>query len=108
MILTSDHLANSSVLLWLSNLLEGKGMAFASGSGQFYDTQEVYGGRFSYSLPYQPIVSDSSIGGASIMSGIFLDGTFITTGVSGLTGINYSKGTVYFNSGITIEGGVSE
>jgi len=96
-----DHLVNSSLLLWVQNLIEGRGQAFASGSGYFYDTQEVYGGRWSYSLPYQPILSDSSIGGATVMTGIYLDNTFITTGVSGLTGINYAKGTVYFNSGIT-------
>lgn len=101
MLLQYDHLLNSSVLLWLSNLIEGRGQAYASGSGWFYDTQEVFGGRFSYSLPFQPIVSNSGVGNATIMTGIYLDGVFITTGQSGLTGINYNKGSVYFNSGIT-------
>lgn len=98
---TYDHFLNSSFLLWVSNVIEGRGQAFIAGSGWFYDTQEVYGGRFSYSLPFQPLVADSSVSGATIMTGIYLDNTFITTGVSGLTGINYAKGTVYFNSGIT-------
>lgn len=101
MIITNDHYLNSSVLLWVSNLIEGKGQAFCSGSGNFYDTQEVYGGRFSYALPYQPILADSSVGGASVMTGIYLDNTFITTGSSGFVGINYARGAVYFNSGIT-------
>ena len=101
MIITNDHYLNSSLLLWISNLIEGKGQAFVSGAGNFYDVQEIYGGRFSYSLPYQPIVADSSIGGAFVMTGIYLDNTFITTGFSGLTGINYARGAVYFDSGIT-------
>lgn len=101
MILTFDHLLNSSLLFWTRNLIEGKGQAYISGSGWFYDTQEVYGGRFSYSSPYKPFVADSSIGGASIITGIYLDNIFITTGVSGLTGIDYNRGAVYFISGIT-------
>ena len=101
MIVTNDHLLNSSFVLWVQNLIENRGQAHTSGSGWFYDTQEIFGGRFSYSLPYQPLISDSSIANANLMTGIYLDNTFITTGVSGLTGINYAKGTVYFNSGIT-------
>lgn len=101
MITTPDHLLNSSMLLWVTNTIENRGQSFNNASGWFYDTQEVFAGRFSYSLPFQPLVADSSIANATIMSGIYLDNTFITTGVSGLTGINYSKGTVYFNSGIT-------
>lgn len=111
MITTYDHFANSSFLLWLSNLLNGKGQAIASGSGFFYDTQEVYGGRFSYSSPFRPFIADSGIPGmkvqetsaknANIISGVYLDGIFIRTGQSGLTGINYEKGTVYFISGLT-------
>lgn len=96
-----DHLLSSSFLLWVANVVENRGQSFAQGSGWFYDTQEIYGGRFTYSLPYQPLISDSSIANATIMTGIYLDNTFITTGVSGLTGINYAKGEVYFNSGIT-------
>lgn len=112
MIVTYDHFANSSFLLWLSNLLNSKGQAMISGSGFFYDTQEIYGGRFSYSSPFRPFVADSGIPGmvvqeistvkrANVISGVYLDGTFITTGQSGLTGINYEKGTVYFISGLT-------
>lgn len=101
MILTFDHLLNSSLILWTRNLLENKGQCYSLGSGMFYDTQEVYGGRFSYSLPFKPLVADSSISGATVMTGIYLDNTFITTGVSGLTGIDYNRGAVYFISGIT-------
>jgi len=99
--LQPDHLLNASFLLWVRNLIENKGQSFTKGSGWFYDTQEVFGGRFAYSLPYQPLVSDSSINNATVMTGIYLDNVFITTGVSGLTGINYDKGSVYFISGIT-------
>lgn len=96
-----DHLLNASLLLWIRNSIEGKGQGFSNFSGWFYDTQEVFGGRFSYSLPFQPLVADSSINNAILMTGVYLDQTFITTGVSGLTGINYEKGEVYFISGIT-------
>lgn len=110
--LTYDHRLNASFLLWLDNLLCGKGGAFSSGSGFFYDTQEVYGGRFSYSSPYRPFLADTSIPGtrvnesttvknANIISGVYLDGVFLATGSSGLTGIDYAKGTVYFISGLT-------
>lgn len=98
---TFDHLLNSSFLLWVQNVVENRGQSHISGSGFFYDTQEVFGGRFSYSSPYQPFIADSSIANAAVMTGIYLDNTFITTGQSGFLGINYAKGAVYFSSGIT-------
>ena len=96
-----DHKLNASFLLWVTNLVEGRGQAHTLTSGRFYDTQEVYSNTFAYSAPFQPFVADSSVGGATVMTGIYLDNTFIGTGSSGLVDINYAKGTVYFNSGIT-------
>ena len=96
-----QHKVTSSALLWLENKVLDKGQAFTNHSGFFYDIKDVYNGRFTYSLPYQPLVADKSITSAIIMSGIFLDRTFITSGQSGLTGINYQKAQVYFISEIT-------
>lgn len=85
-------------------------MAYSSGSGFFYDTSEVYANKFSYTSSFRPFLADTSIPGtkvnetaknANVISGIYMDNIFITTGQSGLVGIDYEKGAVYFNSGIT-------
>ncbi len=98
--LQSEHKIMSSVLLWVTNALLDKGEAFSNFSGYFYDVKDVWNGYNTYALPYQPLVTDASIPNARIMSGIYLDSTFITTGVSGLVDINYEKGQIYFSSGV--------
>lgn len=98
---TYEHKVMSSVKLWIENALLKNGEAFNNASGFFYDVKDVYNGYYTYASPYQPIVCDRSITGANILSGVYLDNTFITTGQSGLAHINYEKGQLYFSSEVT-------
>jgi len=91
----------SSLLLWLENTVLTKGLAFNNNSGFFYAVPNVWNGLYTYALPFKPLVADSSIPNANIMTGVYLDNTFITTGQSGLMDINYRDGQVYFNVPIT-------
>lgn len=96
-----DNIVLSSLKLFIENKLLIKGQAFSTTSGHFYPVNSQYNSYYAYSSPYQPIIADSSIPGATIMSGVYLDNTFITTGQSGLFNIDYEKGIVYFDSGIS-------
>lgn len=98
--LQSDQKIISSVKLWAEHILLKRGECFTNFSGVFYDIKNLWNGYYTYALPYQPLVADASIPGANIMSGIYLDRTFITPGQSGLIDINFNKGQVYFSSGL--------
>lgn len=95
-----EHKLVASVQAWVEHTLLSKGNAYTNSSGFFYPivTNSNY---FTYSLPYRPLVSNASITGASIMSGVYLDRTYITAGQSGLMGVNFEKGLVYFTGQIT-------
>lgn len=91
----------SSLALFVDHKLLEKGEAYTNASGAFYPIDSNLAGMYAYSLPYKQIVNDASISGANIMSGVYLDGQFITPGQSGLYGINHYNGVVYFTGAIT-------
>lgn len=88
----------SSFLLYLDNTILKRGEAFTNVSGNFYPITGVYDGYYTYGGPYKQIVSDASISGATQMTGIYLNGNFITPGQSGLVAINHYDGQVIFSS----------
>jgi hypothetical protein len=88
----------SSFLLYLDNTVLKRGEAYTNVSGNFYPVTGVYDGYYTYAAPYKQIVSDASITGANQLTGIYLDGTFITPGQSGLVAINHYDGQVIFSS----------
>lgn len=90
----------SSFKLFLENKLLTKGLAYTTTTSKFYDVHDKYNGYYAYAAPFQPIIADRSIPGATIMSGVYLDNTFITTGQSGLFNIDYDRGLLLFTSGI--------
>lgn len=90
----------SSALLWVDNLILAKGDAFTNRAINFYPISSPFSGIYTYSSPYSQFVYDSSILGASVPTGIYLDGSFLSTGVSGYLGTNYERGQVYFNTEI--------
>lgn len=96
-----DNKVMSSFLLWFDHTLLNDGEAYVNHSGKFYEADSLYNGFYTYSAPFKQFVSDFSITGAKIPTGIYLDGVFITPGQSNLTGINYDQGQVYFTSEIT-------
>lgn len=96
-----QHYIMSSLKLWVENTILSKGQTFNNSSGIFYNIAQQRSDVFTYGLPFKPLVSDASIAGASIMSGVYLDNIFIRPGQSGLVDVNFEQGEVYFSSGIT-------
>ena len=47
--------------------------------------------------PFLELGYDSSINGSTVMTGVYLNNTFITTGQSGFVDISYTMGQVYFS-----------
>lgn len=88
----------SSFLLWFEHRFLEKGEGFTNLTGRFYPTNNLYNGLYTYSSPYKQFVYDSSVSGATVMSGVYLGNTFITVGQSGLSGINFEEGQLYFSS----------
>jgi hypothetical protein len=89
-----DNKVISSFLLWMDHRLTSSGQAYTNHSSRFYDISNQFSSFDTYALPFQPLVSDSSIPGATVMSGVYINGVYNTTGSSGLYQINYDKGQI--------------
>lgn len=87
----------SSFLLFLDNKIGIKGQAYENVGTNFYLTTSPLSNYATYSAPYKQIVADRSVGG-QLLTGVYLNGTQITTGQSGLFAINYDEGQLYFSS----------
>ena len=91
---------NSSVFLWLNNLLAQKGSGFYNYGSYFYPTQNKINGLYTYSAPFSQFISDFSVSGAIVPTGIYINSNFVSTGQSGFFGFNYEKGLAYFTQAI--------
>lgn len=96
--ITYDNLAISSMVVWLDHLLVKKGDAYINHSSSFYPVRSQHDGLYAYSAPYKPFVYDTSISGPNVPTGLYLNNTFITTGTSGFTALDYRNGCAYFSS----------
>ena len=102
-----ENILMSSMTLWFDHTLLKKGEAFSNHSSIFYPITNIYNGYYSYGAPFKNLIRDESITGANIISGVYINNTFITTGVSGLVSINADQGQLYFDvdqSNSTISG----
>lgn len=88
----------SSFLLFLDNQIVKKGEAYSNVSSLFYPISGTYNGYYTYAAPYKQILSDASIPGATQMSGVYLNGSFIKPGQSGLVAIDHYNGQLIFSS----------
>lgn len=94
-----DNKIMSSFLLLIDNKIQSKGGAFTNFSSQFYPIKNSYvQGQYAYSAPFRQLVNDTSISGATVISGVYLNGNYINIGQSGLRSINHYQGTLYFNN----------
>ena len=93
-----QHQVMSSFVLWLDNKILSKGEAFQNESFLFHPSPDRFDGLFTYAAPFKQLVSDQSISGADVPTGVFLNGTFIGVGEEGLTAINYDQGQIYFDN----------
>lgn len=91
----------SSMLFYLDHMVVKEGEAFTNYSGLFYPIASPYSSYNVYGLPYKQIVADSSISGCNIMSGVYLNNTFITGGQNGLSSINHTEGQAIFDTSVS-------
>lgn len=94
-----DNLAASSFVFWLSNKLQKAG-GYENYSGRFYPIASPYAGYYAYGIASPQILYDSSVSGANVITGVYLNNTQITTGVSGLQSFDYNRGYVFFNQNV--------
>lgn len=93
-----DNRLMSSFMLFLDNQIQTRGFAYQNYSGQLYPVNTPYQGLYAYAAPFRQLCNDTSISGANVMSGVYVNGTFVTVGQSGLSAINHTQGTVYFTA----------
>ncbi len=90
-----DNKVMSSFFLWFDNKVLTKGEAYENTTGQFYSTSDEYYGYQTYSSSYSQFVSDASITGATIPTGLYVGDNLINVGEGGSDGlydINYLNG----------------
>ena len=88
-----------SFCLYLDRQIQQKGRAYTSNSGLFYKAADPeLPNNTVYSLPYKQMVSDFSITGAIIPTGVWINNVFATKGVSGLK-IDYNNGRAILSGG---------
>lgn len=106
-----DTQITSSFLIFVQREILRQGWAYQNQSSLFYpaDEDEV-NGLYTYTSPYRPFVNDTSISGANVMSGVFINGNFTTVGSSGLVYINHPQGaiTLNYNETGTISGNFAQ
>lgn len=93
-----ENKAMSSLLLYLDNKVLTKGEAYTNVSGTtLYPVANNYNTIHTYAAPYKQLVSDTSIAGATVASGVYQDGLFYETGAAAdLHSINHYDGQWYF------------
>lgn len=102
---TFDHNLITSFYYWLNNTIQSE-EAYTNKSSVLYPIEDTrFPSKYVYASPYRQWISDHSVSGAQIPSGVYVDGNFVETGVSGLS-IDYEQGRVLFDSEIaeTISG----
>jgi len=93
---TFENQVISSFNLWLDNKILSNG-GYTNYSGTFYPIASPYSNYYAYGISMPQIVSDCGIAGANVITGVYLNNTFITTGQSGFVGIDYNRGYAYFS-----------
>ncbi len=107
-----DNQIMSSFLLWFDNKLLSKGEAYQSTTGEFYSVSDEFYGYATYASSYSQIVSDASVTGAIIPTGLYVGSNLVDVGEGGSTGlyaIDYGNGRSYWSGtqGETVSGSFS-
>ena len=95
-----DNQVLSSFLLWFDHTLLSKGEAYQNTTGQFYNVSTEYAGYKTYSSSYSQIVSDASITGATIPTGLYVGSNLVNVGQgagTGLYAIDYNNGRSFWS-----------
>ena len=89
-----DNQVLSSFLLWFDHTLLDVGEAYQNTTGQFYNVSQEFAGYQTYASSYSQIVSDASITGATIPTGLYGGSNLVNGGQgagTGLYAIDYEK-----------------
>jgi hypothetical protein len=95
-----DNRLVTSFMLFLDHEVQRRGQAYTNYSGRFYKISGNRADAYTYAPPYKQLCNDTSISGANVMSGVYLNNNLIKVGQSGLKYINHYEGTVYFTGGL--------
>lgn len=96
MIIQFENRVISSFMLYLDHEIQSQGQAYYNYSGLLYRVNSQHNGLYAYATPFKQLVNDTSISGANVMSGVYLNGNYVGIGQSGLYSINHAQGVVYF------------
>lgn len=89
-----------SLGLYLDHQILQRGVAFSNKSSNFYKIEDPALSNYNvYASPYKQWVSDFSISGAQIPTGVYINGNFANKGNSGLK-IDYLNGRAIFSGGV--------
>lgn len=87
----------SNFLLLLDHSIQNKGAAFFPYSGLFYPIDSDINGYYSYASPFKPLCNDTSISGANVLSGLYINGVYNPIGSGHFKRFNHYKGVAYFD-----------
>ena len=96
-----QHKLTTSFFLWFDNFLLKHGEAYTNTTGQFfyYDDSRLDSDYKAYGSHYKQWVTDSSITGATVPSGVFIDGSF--SGRSDGVVLDFDNGRALINNSVT-------
>lgn len=93
-----ENLLVSSMLLWLDNTLISRG-GYTNTSSRFYPMGGIINNYTVFGAPYSQFTSDVGTNSITI-TGVYLNGTFLTKNQSGFCDINYNRGQVLFTGSL--------
>src|ERR1700728_517916 len=93
------HSLFSSFAIWFDHTLCQNGSGFSNISGQLYNmTDPGYSGAAVYTSPFKQWIYDSSVSGAQVPSGVYVNNSFVPRGTSGMF-FDFQNGRSIFPSG---------
>jgi hypothetical protein len=103
-----DNKVLSTFSLLIDHEIQNKGVAYTNYSGRFFPTPSNRAGLYAYAAPFKQLCNDTSISGANVISGVYVNGNYVNIGQSGLYSINHYQGVAYFtgqfSSATTVSG----
>lgn len=95
MIASTDTKLMTSFLLLIDHEFQNHG-GWANETVRFYPVTSPYSNAYAFTSTHKPLCNDVSIAGADVLSGVWIDSSYIKVGQSGLQSINHYKGNLVF------------
>lgn len=98
---TFSHNVNNSLFLWLDNYICTHSEAYRTFTSKlYYYDDETLTNKTIYGSPYKQWIYDNNVTGATIPSGLTIDGSFVPTGTSGMS-FDFDNGRVIFDDDVS-------